>query len=183
MEHQLVKTTEALRYYIELIIKDYIKTEEYKIIDIHGSTLKYSSGLNDVYYKDNILAIGDAVSTVNFLGGEGIRHAMHSSGIAFKHIKNHLTTPSLDFSDYQIEMQKHFAPKWNISEKMGIKRYLIDSDETIDKGIAYLSGLTAQDMIDILFFYKFDRLSKGLGEYIRRKIAVFFQKIKKFFKM
>jgi hypothetical protein len=66
---------------------------------------------------------------------------------------------------------------------MGIKRYLIDSDETIDKGIAYLSGLTAQDMIDILFFYKFDRLSKGLGEYIRRKIAVFFQKIKKFFKM
>ena len=183
MEHQLVKTTEALRYYIELIIKDYIKTEEYKIIDIHGSTLKYSSGLNDVYYKNNIIAIGDAVSTVNFLGGEGIRHAMHSSGIAFKHIKKYLITPSLDFSDYQIEMQKHFAPKWNISEKMGIKRYLIDSDETIDKGIAYLSGLTAQDMIDILFFYKFDRLSKGLGEYIRRKIAVFFQKIKKFFKM
>jgi flavin-dependent dehydrogenase len=177
MEHKIVKRTEPLRFYVELIIKEYIKTKEYKVVDIHGSTLKYSSGLNDIYYKDNIIAIGDAVSTVNFLGGEGIRHAMLSAEIACKYLKKYLLNPSLDFGEYQKEMHKHFAAQWNISEKMGIRRYLIDSDEKIDKGVAYLKTLTAQDMMDILFYYKFERLSKGLGNYLKRKIVSAFQKI------
>lgn len=176
VEHQVVKRTEPLRYYIELIIKDYLKTSDYQIIDTHGSTLKYSSGLNDIYYKNNIIAIGDAVSTVNFLGGEGIRHAMFSAEIACKHIENYLVNSDADFAKYQKEMHQHFAPKWNISEKMGIKRYLIDSDQKIDRGIAYLSGLSAQDMVDVLFHYKFERLSKGLGEYLRRKLGLLWQK-------
>lgn len=180
VEHKVVKRTESLRYYVELLIKNYIKTQDYKIIDIHGSTLKYSSGLNDVYYKENnIIAIGDAVSTVNFLGGEGIRHAMYSAEIAQKYIENYLINPSSDFAEYQKEMHKQFAPKWNISEKMGIKRYLLDRDETIDQGIAYLSRLTAQDMIDVLFHYKFNKLSKGLSEYLKQKIAGFFQRVRK----
>lgn len=60
---------------------------------------------------------------------------------------------------------------------MGIQRYLIDSDAKIDKGIAYLSRLSAQDMVDVLFFYKFERLSKGLGEYLKRKVSSFFKGI------
>jgi digeranylgeranylglycerophospholipid reductase len=176
MEHKIVKRTAPLRFYVELIIKEYIKTKEYKVVDIHGSTLKYSSGLNDIYYKDNIIAIGDAVSTVNFLGGEGIRHAMLSAEIACKYLKKYLLNPSLDFGEYQKEMHKHFAAQWNISEKMGIRRYLIDSDEKIDKGVAYLKTLTAQDMMDILFYYKFERLSKGLGNYLKRKNSVSFSK-------
>jgi digeranylgeranylglycerophospholipid reductase len=183
VEHQIVKRTEPLRYYIELLIKDYLKTEDYQIIDVHGSTLKYSSGLNDLYYQDNIIAIGDAVSTVNFLGGEGIRHAMYSAEIACKHIEKYLVNSDADFSQYQKEMQQHFAPKWNISEKMGIQRYLIDSDAKIDKGIAYLSGLSAQDMVDVLFYYKFERLSKGLGEYLRRKMSLFWQKLSSIIQM
>jgi flavin-dependent dehydrogenase len=177
MEHRIVKSTEPLRYYVELIIKEYIKTKEYKIVDIHGSTLKYSSGLNDIYYKNNIIAIGDAVSTVNFLGGEGIRHAMLSAEIACKYLENYLNEPSSDFGEYQKEMHKHFATQWNISEKMGIRRYLIDSDEKIDKGVAYLKSFTAQDIMDILFHYKFERLSKGIGNYLKRKIVSAFQKI------
>lgn len=182
VEHKIVKRTKSLRYYVELLIKDYIKTNDYKIIDIHGSTLKYSSGLNDVYYKENnIIAIGDAVSTVNFLGGEGIRHAMYSAEIAQKYIENYLINPSSSFAAYQKEMHQYFASKWNISEKMGIKRYLLDRDETIDQGIAYLSRLTAQDMIDVLFYYKFNKLSKGLSTYLKQKIAIFFQKIRSSF--
>lgn len=181
LDHQVVKHIKPLRYYIELLIKDYLKTQDYKIIDIHGSTLKYSSGLNDVYYKNNILAIGDAVSTVNFLGGEGIRHAMYSSEIACKYIEKYLTNSATDLAEYQKEMQQHFAPKWNISEKMGIQRYLIDSDQKIDRGIAYLSGLSAQDMVDILFHYKFERLSKGLKEYFKRKMGLLWQTVRGIF--
>jgi hypothetical protein len=64
---------------------------------------------------------------------------------------------------------------------MGIQRYLIDSDAKIDKGIAYLSRLSAQDMVDVLFFYKFEKLSKGLGKYLRRKLGVIAQKVRKSF--
>ena len=49
----------------------------------------------------------------------------------------------------------------------------------IDRGIAYLSGLSAQDMVDVLFNYKFERLSKGLGEYLRRKLGIIAQRIGK----
>lgn len=169
-EHKIVERTEAIRYYIELIIKEYIKPKEYTIVDVHGSTLKYSLGLNDIYYKDNILAIGDAVSTVNFLGGEGIRHAMHSAEIACKHINNYLNNQKVDFINYQKEMHKVFAPKWDLSARMGMRRYLVDSDEKIDKGVAYLSPLRVEDMMDILFYYKFEKLSKGLRAYLIRKI-------------
>ncbi len=170
MEHQIVNKTESIRFYIELLIKEYIKAKDYKIIDVHGSTIQYCSGLNDIYYRDNILAIGDAVSTVNSLGGEGIRHAMHGAEIACKHIKKYLNNQSTSFKEYQIEMHKQFATQWNLSEKIGLKRYLVDSDEKIDWGVAYLSPLSVKDMMDILFYYKFEKLSKGLRGYFLRKI-------------
>jgi activator of HSP90 ATPase len=51
-----------------------------------------------------------------------------------------------------------------------LKRYLVDSDEKIDWGVAYLSPLSVKDMMDILFYYKFEKLSKGLRGYFLRKI-------------
>lgn len=68
-----------MRWYLELLIQDYMKLETYKLIDIHGSTMKYSAGLKDIYYQDNVLAIGDAVSSINIFGGEGIRHGMENA--------------------------------------------------------------------------------------------------------
>lgn len=178
-DHVLITHTESIKYYIELLIQDYIQPENYKIIDIHGSTIHYSSGLNDIYYRDNLIAIGDAVSTVNALGGEGIRHGMYGAEIACKHIQNYLTNKCLDFKCYQREMHRTFAAQWNLSEKIGMKRYLVDSDEKIDWGVAYLSSLTIQDMMDILFYYKFEKLSKGLAGYLFRKLRYWLNAIVK----
>ncbi|MBE9130184.1 MULTISPECIES: NAD(P)/FAD-dependent oxidoreductase [unclassified Coleofasciculus] len=177
LEHEIITYTKPIKYYIDLLIKEYIQPENYKIIDIHGSTLQYSSGLKDVYYQDNIIAIGDAVSTVNFLGGEGIRHAMDGAEIANKQIQLYLKNKSSSFKAYQREMQRKFANQWNLSEKIGMKRYLVDSDEKIDWGVAYLSPLKIQDMMDILFYYKFEKLSKGLGGYLLRKLRYWWSAI------
>ncbi len=100
-QHQLIHKPEPIKCYIELIIKDYIQPTKYKIIDVHGATLKYSKGLQDTYYRKNIIAIGDAVSTVNFLGGEGIRHGMCSAEVAVKYIEKYLNGDSSDFKSYQ----------------------------------------------------------------------------------
>ena len=172
-EHKIINQTKSIKYYIELLIKEYMKLKDYKIIDIHGSTLQYSSGLNDIYYRDNIIAIGDAVSTVNFLGGEGIRHGMVCAEIACKHIQNYLSQQSLSFKDYKTEMQNRFSIPWNLSEKIAMKRYFIESDEQIDQGLALLIPLETKEIVDILFYYKFEKLSKSLMVYWLRKVRSF----------
>ena len=177
-DHQVVDRTESLKYYVDLIIKDYLKSPAYKLLDVHGSTLKYSRGLQDVYQQDNVIAIGDAVSTVNFLGGEGIRHAMQSAEIAAPYIQAYLQDHTTGFNGYQAKMHQVFLEKWQLSEKLGLKKYLEDSDELVDKVIAYLQPFKLEDVVDILFYYKFERLSKGLTSYLWRKIITFFQQRK-----
>ncbi len=168
-DHEFVKQTEPLKHYIHLILQDYIKAD-YTLIEVHGSTLKYSRGLQDVYYRDNAIAIGDAVSTVNFLGGEGIRHAMRGADIASKHIQTYLDRKTGSFQDYQTEMHRVFLKTWNLSEKFGMKKYLQDCDEIVDKVVTYLRPLSLEDVVDILFFYRFEKVSKGLPQYLRRKL-------------
>jgi len=178
LDRQTTRHEKPLKGYVELLINEYIKTTNYKVIDIHGSTLKYNCGLQDVYYRDNVIAIGDAVSTVNCLGGEGIRHGMHCAEIAGKHITKYLDSYNYDFKEYQLEMYQVFAAKWNISEKIAIKKYIKDSDEFTDRAISYLKYMKAEDVVDILFNYKFDKIYKGLGNYFKRKINLLFERVR-----
>ncbi|MDJ0554552.1 MAG: NAD(P)/FAD-dependent oxidoreductase [Microcoleaceae cyanobacterium MO_207.B10] len=181
LEYQQIVETKSMRWYLELLIKDYMKLEKYKLIDTHGSTVKYSTGLKDIYYRDNVIAIGDAVSTINMLGGEGIRHGMENAEIASKYIQKYLNKRLSSFRPYQREMQRRYAIKWNISEQMGRRRYMQDSDELIDKGVNYLKSLTMEDMMNILFEYNFQKLYKGLGKYLQRKLKLGWQQINNFF--
>ncbi len=173
LEHQHINPKESIRWYLELLLKDYLKLSQpqYKSIDLHGSTVKYSVGLKDVYYRDNVIAIGDAVSTINMLGGEGIRHGMENAAIASKYIEQYLNNSLSNFQGYQREMRRRYGLKWNFSEQMGRKRYMQDSDVFIDKGVAYLQSLTVEEMMDILFEYKFQRLYKSFGKYLKRKLG------------
>ena len=174
LKHKYINPQESIRWYEELLIKDYLKLtqSEYELIDLHGSTVKYSVGLKDVYQRDNIIAIGDAVSTINLLGGEGIRHGMENAVIASKYVEKYLDNSLSSFSGYQREMARRYGLKWNFSEQMGRKRYMQDSDAFIDKGVAYLKSLSVEEMMDILFDYKFQRLYKGFGQYLRRKLGL-----------
>jgi len=166
-----VKNLEPLKKYIYLLIDEYLKSKSYKIIDKHGSTLKYSQGLKDIYCQDNIIAIGDTVSTVNFLGGEGIRHGMDGAQIAGKYIEKYLDGKISDFRDYEAEMHRKFDKKWHISERLAVRKYIDDvNDELTDKMISYLKYMKTEDVMDILFDYKFEKISRGLGGYLWRKI-------------
>ncbi len=173
LEHKYINPKESIRWYLELLIKDYLKLtlSEYKLIDLHGSTVKYSVGLKDVYYQDNVIAIGDAVSTINMLGGEGIRHGMENAVIASKYVEKYLDKRLSNFKGYQREMRRRYGLKWNFSEQMGRQRYMQDSDHFIDKGVAYLKSLNVDEMMDILFEYKFQKLYKSFGKYLRRKLS------------
>lgn len=181
--HKIIQDVKPLKYYLQQIITDYLKLDKYKLLDVHGSILEYSIGLNDIYYREpTIIAIGDAVSTVNFLGGEGIRHAMKGSEIAVNYIGEYLETQKTDFLKYEQEMKTYFAPKWNRSEQISRRVYLEYSDQKIDRGVAYLKYLNLSDLIDILFDYKFEKFTKGLKGYLILKINQIIQKLNPFLK-
>jgi digeranylgeranylglycerophospholipid reductase len=182
LDSKTVKNLSPLKQYIDLLIDEYLKSKSYKIIDKHGSTLKYSQGLRDIYWKDNIIAIGDTVSTVNFLGGEGIRHGMDGAQIAGKYIEKYLDGKISDFRDYETEMHRKFDRKWNISERLAVRKYIDDvNDELTDKMISYLKYMKTKDVMDILFDYKFEKISRGLGGYLRRKFQGLVQRLRKSF--
>ncbi|NEQ40491.1 MAG: NAD(P)/FAD-dependent oxidoreductase [Okeania sp. SIO3I5] len=181
LEHKQIVETKSMRWYLELLIQDYMKLEKYKLIDIHGSTMKYSVGLKDIYYQDNVIAIGDAVSSINILGGEGIRHGMTNAEIASKYIQKYLQKRLYNFRPYQKEIQRRYAIKWNICEQMARKKYIQDSDESIDRVVKYLKSFTVEDMMNILFEYNFQKLYKGLGKYIQRKLKLVWQQFSNFF--
>jgi len=171
LDAKTIRHLSPLKKYIDLLIDEYLKSKNYKILDKHGSTLKYSQGLKDIYCKDNIIAIGDTVSTVNFLGGEGIRHGMDGAEIAGKYIQMYLDHKISDFRDYETEMHCKFDRKWNISERLAVRKYIDDAnDELTDQTISYLKYMKTEDVMDILFDYRFEKISRGLGGYLWRKI-------------
>ncbi len=177
--HKLIQQTNPLKDYIHSIIQNHIKPESYDIIDRHGSIIEYSSGLKDIYSRDNIIAIGDAVSTINFLGGEGIRHAMTGAEIACRHIQHYLDGRIQDFRDYQSEMRQFFSRRWNLSEQISRRVYLEYGDRKISHGVTRLQHLSMADMIDILFHYKFEVYPKYLRGYLKLKLLGFIRAFKK----
>ncbi len=178
--HKVIKELKPLKYYIHQIIGNYLKLDNYKLIDSHGSILDYSSGLNDIYYKDNIIAIGDAVSMVNFLGGEGIRHGMEGAEIGAKYIHQHLSGQIHDFSAYQQELKNRYSRRWNQCEGINRKVYLEYSDQQIDRGVKYLKYLNIQDIMAVLFEYKLEKASQGLKRYLWVKLNKLWSNVKLF---
>ena len=177
LPHEFIKKMQPLKYYIQLIIDEYIKPKQYSIVERHGGTVRYSLGLKDKYVDGSVIAIGDAVSTINFLGGEGIRHAMESSEIGVKYIDRYLKGTGQNFDGYQQEMHQVFLKSWTISEKLGLKKYLADSDRLVDRVVNYLRPLKLEDVVDILFYYKFEKASKGLASYLWRKVRSVLNKV------
>ncbi|MCT7986253.1 NAD(P)/FAD-dependent oxidoreductase [Laspinema sp. A4] len=178
-QHQILQDKyPAIKQSIELLIQDYLKINDYHRIETHGSMLHYSSGLQDIYYRENLIAIGDAVSAVNFLGGEGIRHGMASAQIASEYIQEYLADRRGDFAAYQTHLHQKFKPSWDISERAAKKVYLHYSDRIIDQGLAYLGTLELSEVIDLLFYYRFEKITKGVRRILWRKLTGFWQEIR-----
>ena len=178
-QHQILQDNyPPIKQSIELLIQDYLQIKDYQRLETHGSTLHYSHGLQDIYYRDNLIAIGDAVSAVNFLGGEGIRHGMTSAQIASDYIQEYLTGRRGDFAEYQTHLHRAFKRSWDISERVAKKVYLDYSDRRIDQGLAYLGTLELREVIDLLFYYRFEKITKGVRRILSRKLIGFWQEIR-----
>lgn len=169
-DHTVVDRIQPLKDYVELLIREYVQPQHYEVVDIHGETLRYSLGLGDRYTEGRVIAIGDTVSTVNFLGGEGIRHAMVSAEVASPFIHERLRGTRPDFSGYREAMHDLFLTPWQVTERLAMKKYLQDADPLVDRVISYLAPLSLEEVVDILFYYRFDKIYRGFWPYLWSRI-------------
>lgn len=157
----LERTSITTKKLTDKVIKEYIELDEgsYELLDVHGGTLRYSPSIKDVFYKDKVVAVGDAVSTVNPLGGEGIRYAMLNASLAVEYIDKYLREGKTNFKEYRRRWRKAHLIKWQMGEVSSRRMYDRYSDAQIERRIQYFhSNLTLDDLIDTLFNFRFDKI-------------------------
>lgn len=162
------KDVKPLKHYVERIIHDYLKLNSFESIEVHGSTLLISSDHRERFYHKNIVGIGDTISAVNSLGGEGIRHGMYSANIAADTVDQYLKGTINNFSSYEKQMRKYFGLQWRFSNIYSYWFYNKFSDSFIDTVISALGYLNIQEIIDIFFYYKFLLMFKTLHRKLLR---------------
>ena len=152
-------TDKTTRKITEKIIEEYLGTTSYKIIDMHGGIIRYSPGLKDVFYKDNVVAVGDAISAINPRGGEGIRYAMQSADLACQYVDEYLKTGSANFDQYQKEWKNRKGFKWRLSELSARRMYSRYSDEQVENRVQFFhKNFSTEDMIESLFNFKYNKV-------------------------
>ena len=149
----------SLRSHVDLVLREELGIEEPKVLDTHGAVLKYALGMEDRFEDGAVIAIGDAVSTLNILGGEGIRHAMVGAEIALPFITARLQDPARTFAGYREAVHAKFKATWQASERHSRRKYLADSDERIDWQVRFLRTKRLEFILDSLFNYNFRRVA------------------------
>ena len=141
--------------------------DSFKVIDRHGGRVSSTISRRECPGQAALRSVGDAASTANLLGGEGIRHAAESALILADAL---LHGWSLD--RYQKTLQNHFGWRWAVSNRLARRTWwgLDDekSDRRMDRLIHGLSGQAkAEDLSELLFSYRFERYGWRLLPYLR----------------
>ncbi|WP_405609189.1 NAD(P)/FAD-dependent oxidoreductase [Polaribacter sp. Asnod1-A03] len=160
------KEAKSMKQITEIVIDDYLKLgkDDYELIDIHGGTLRYSTSIKDTFYKDKVVAIGDAISTVNPLGGEGIRYAMKSADLAAKHVDSYLKTGKENFGQYRKKWRAKHLFSWQLCELAARRVYTKYTDAQIEERMQAYHKITDIDVvINTLFEFKFSKIYKRVA--------------------
>ncbi|MFY0629068.1 MAG: NAD(P)/FAD-dependent oxidoreductase [Flavobacteriaceae bacterium] len=173
------KTDKTTRKITEKIIEDYIKSKDFKILDKHGGILRYSPGLNDKFYHNKVIAVGDSVSAINPRGGEGIRYAMQTADLASEYVDEYLKKGSADFSKYRKRWRRKKLLKWRLSEFSARRMYSRYSDEQIENRVKFFhQKFSTDDMVQSLFNFKYNKIIGRVFQLLALKISYFIKKEK-----
>ena len=161
----------------EQIIKEYLKCETYKLLDVHGGILRYSEGLKDKFYSNKVIAVGDAVSAINPRGGEGIRYAMQSADLACVYIDEYLVNGKTNFNNYRKKWRRRKLFKWRLSEYSSQRMYSKYTDNQIENRVQFFHKNFSTDvLIDTLFNFKYNQVVLRFFQLIRLKMEFAFKK-------
>ncbi|MBA3721530.1 MAG: NAD(P)/FAD-dependent oxidoreductase [Parachlamydiaceae bacterium] len=157
----LVPYDPSYQHYIDKLLELCGPITTDQIIDKHGKTIYYTIGQKDKRVEGSVIAIGDAISTVNPLGCEGLRHALLSGREAARSINLFLDKKSDNLNSYNQAMQIYFGKKWFFSELMMKSLFTTTNDSMIDRSVKYFSVMNNKEIMDVVFHYRFSHTIKA----------------------
>lgn len=149
------------------------------VLDRHGGLIRSTIHRREPHQRGRLIAIGDAVSTANLLGGEGIRHALTSSrvlaplllaaladttrrrsawaGVGWSGLSQTCDT----LEAYPALLRRALGWRWSISGRLARRTWLGlrdgRADMRLERLLASLEPQRAEDLGALLFGYRFER--------------------------
>ena len=143
------------------------------VLDRHGGPLSSSISRSEPLASGALLAVGDAASSANLLGGEGIRHAMDSADqLADLFIDEGIRGDSRALARrYRHQLDVHRSWRWSVSGRLARRTWWgLDNpraDQRLERLIHGLSATAkAQALSELLFEYNFERYGFRLLPYL-----------------
>jgi flavin-dependent dehydrogenase len=145
-----------------------------EVLDRHGGLIRSTITRREPHRRGRLIGLGDAVSTANLLGGEGIRHALASSRVVAPLLLEALARESgrggmrrarpsgADPLDaYPARLRKSLGWRWALSGRLARRTWLglrdPGSDRRLECLLNGLHGCRAEHLSDLLFRYRFER--------------------------
>ena len=143
------------------------------VLDRHGGPVSSSIARSEPLVAGALLAVGDAASSANLLGGEGIRHAMDSADqLADLLIAEGMSGHSKDLAlRYQEQLKAQQSWRWLVSGRLARRTWWGLDNPRADRRLERLiHGLSANaeapDLSELLFNYNFERYGLRLLPYL-----------------
>ena len=143
------------------------------VLDRHGGPVSSSIWRSEPLAADALLAVGDAASSANLLGGEGIRHAMDSADqLADLLMAEGMRGDSNAMArGYREQLKAKQSWRWSVSGRLARRTWWgLDNpraDQRLERLIHGLSETAkTSDLSELLFDYRFERYGLRLLPYL-----------------
>ena len=158
-----------------------------EVIDRHGGRISSSIERRERHRWGRLVGLGDAVSTANLLGGEGIRHALLSARVLAPLLIRAMEQergaspaflPRLRKRDplgpYPRRLKRQLGWRWSLSGRLARRTWLglLDgqADQRLDRLLDGLERQPAEVLSSLLFDYRFERYGiRALPDLIGRR--------------
>ena len=134
-----------------------------EVLDRHGGRIRSTVRRHEPHRMGRLIGLGDAVSTANLLGGEGIRHALASARVLAPLLLEALAKPagSACLDQYPRLLRRELGWRWSLSGRLARRTWLgladARADARLERLLAGLQTRRAEDLSALLFEYRFER--------------------------
>lgn len=133
------------------------------VLDRHGGRIRSTVRRSEIHRWGRVLALGDAVSTANLLGGEGIRHALRSARVLCPLLVQACRSgDEACLGSYPHLLRRALGWRWNLSGRLARRTWLGlapggGGDARLERLLRGLETAKAEDLSALLFHYRFER--------------------------
>lgn len=148
------------------------------VLDRHGGRIRSTIRRREAHRRGRLIGLGDAVSTANLLGGEGIRHALLAAEVLAPLLAEAVRSGGdgarwpgrRNLGRYDANLRRALGWRWSLSGRLARRTWLglngPRGDSRLDKLLSGLSGCSATDLSALLFDYRFERYGRRALPYL-----------------